>query len=432
MNNNQNNAVNNRTNIIPHDSNMRGYSVENSFYDSPYNMDFEYGYLNLMFNITTYTIRTQDMLERLESNLSGIIELQNERRRLDYETRRMREMRENNQNSNIRDSIQSPQDIRQNSAYVSPFTMPYNSNSANTRNTQNAPNTPNTGLTDNLNYLLGRRNIFDSSNNILFSFLPRNVFMNPPTTTLSENTGRLNRRNRNGLTIQEIEDNTEIISYGSINMHQGLNTECPISRDTFTRDSVVLRLKECGHCFVPFRMMTWLESHSTCPLCRRNVVSENETTAEPRPAPIPSPSPSPSSANAPPSTSASTNTFSNIINNIRNSSNLDNLSIDNMTDESIMFSFDLPRSVNDIYDREFTDTYLSSLSQIFSNLNRNTSNPNVSTNLNASTNSNRTAPYNDNDNDNNNNNDIGETSQDNNITDNLDSEQTASEYEEVD
>jgi len=43
-----------------------------------------------------------------------------------------------------------------------------------------------------------------------------------------------------------------------------------------------------------------------------------------------------------------------------------------MNDDSIMFSFDLPRTQNDIYDREFTNTYLSSLSEIFSNLSRNT------------------------------------------------------------
>ncbi len=51
-------------------------------------------------------------------------------------------------------------------------------------------------------------------------------------------------------------------------------------------------------------------------------------------------------------------------------SNLSNLSIDNMNDDSLVFSFDLPRSVNDdIEGREFTNTYLSNLSQIFSSLN---------------------------------------------------------------
>ena len=360
MNNNNSNNTNplgnNPANIVPHDSSMRGYSVENSFYDSPYNMDFEYGYLNLMFNITAFAARTQDMFQSLENNLSGIIELQNERRRLDYETRQMRETRETretNQNSNIRNPI---------------------SQSSNESRTTAVPTTPTTtipitnrGLTDNINYLLGRRNIFDSSNNVLFSFLPRNVLLNP--TTLSENMGGRNtRRNINGLTIQEIEDNTEIITYSSINTSQRLNTECPISRDSFNENSVVLRVKECRHCFVPFRMMTWLESHSTCPLCRENVVPAAPTAAAPAPAAAPTAAPAPATAPAP----ASTSTFSNIINNIRNSTNLNNLSIDNMNDDSIMFSFDLPRTQNDIYDREFTNTYLSSLSEIFSNLSRNT------------------------------------------------------------
>jgi len=347
-------------NFIPHDSSTRGYSVQNSFYDSPYNMDFEYGYLNLMFNIFTFTARTQEMFQSLESNLSGIIELQNERRRLDYEsrqTRETRETRENNQNPFL--------NIRQPSTQTNAQTT-----------TQPAQGTrqnifSNTGASDNLNYLLGRRNIYDTSNNILFSFLPRNVLLNPVTLPegigaglgvglgagagagAGANANRTTRRNRNGLTIQEIEENTEIITYGSITTRQTLNTECPISRDSFNENSVVLRLKECGHCFVPFRMMTWLESHSTCPLCRANIIPEVVSGA--------------GASVASPDT-----TFTNIINNIRNSTNLDNLSIDNVNDDSVVFSFDLPRPTNYNEGREFTNNYLSSLSQIFSNLNRNT------------------------------------------------------------
>ena len=374
MNSNQGNTSqshSNRANIIQHDSSMRGYSVENSFYDSPFNMDFEYGYLNMMFNITAFTARTQDMFQSLESNLSSIIELQNERRRLESESRQTRETRENNQNSNIRrPSTQTN---------YQPSTQPVQNNSSNILNTDIGTGTgtdtgtgtgtdtdTGTGLTDNLNYLLGRRNIFDSSNNVVFSFLPRSVLLNP--TTLSENilgnTSRTSRRNRNGLTIQEIEENTEIISYGSITTRQGLNTECPISRDSFNDSSIVLRVKECGHCYVPFRMITWLESQSTCPLCRRNII-----VSAPAPAPAPAPAVAPSS----------TNTFSNIINNIRNSTNLDNLSIDNMNDDSIVFSFDLPRSTSDTrgqsQGQDFTNTYLSSLSEIFSNLTRNNTQP---------------------------------------------------------
>ena len=368
MSNYDDRSGNNRANIIPHDSNMRGYSVENSFYDSPFNMDFEYGYMNLMFNITAFTARTHDIFQSLESNLSNIIELQNERRRLESDSRQTRETREINQNINTTQpaTLSATQPATQPATLsatqpatlsaTQPATQPATLSATQPvqENRQNispniSPNISNTTSNDNLNYLLGRRNIFDTSNNILFSFLPRNVLLNP--NSLPERRSR----NRDGLNIQEIEENTEIINYNSIDAAQILNTECPISRDVFNANSIVLRLKECRHCFVPFRIMTWLETHSTCPLCRRNVVP-----APAAPAPVPAPA-------------APATTFSNIINNIRNNTNLDNLSVDNVNDDSIVFSFDLPRSVNDdTQGREFTNTYFSSLSQIFSNLNRNT------------------------------------------------------------
>ena len=338
---NNNNSGGSRSNIIPHDSSLRGYSVENSFYDSPYNMDFEYGYLNLMFNITAFTARTQDIFQNLESNLYGIIELQNERRRLEFESQQTRETRENIQNSNI------PQPARQPST-PSSTSQESRQNIFTSRPTSSTPNP--TSLNDNFNSLFGTRNVFLGLN-------PMTLYSSG--ATIGSNASRVFRRNRSGLTIQEIEENTEIINYSSIDAEQILNTECPISRDLFTSTSVVLRLKECGHCFVPFRMMTWLESHSTCPLCRCNVIPARTTTA----------------AAASPAAATPATTFSNIINNIRNNTNLDNLSIDNMNDDSLVFSFDLPRPVNgDTEERELTNTYLSSLSQLFSNFNRNTTN----------------------------------------------------------
>jgi hypothetical protein len=351
---NNHNSQSNRNNIIPHDSNLRGYSVQNSFYDSPYNMDFEYGYLNLMFNITAFTARTQDTFQTLETNLYSIIELQNERRRIEFESQQTgeaREARETNQNSSIPQPASS-QESRQN---IFSSSLP-------TSSTTN-PIPPN----NNLNSLFGTRNVFLGLN-------PMALYNSSANT--GSNASRFFRRNRNGLTIQEIEENTEIINYSSIDAEQILNTECPISRDVFASTSIVLRLKECRHCFVPFRMMTWLESHSTCPLCRCNVVPGSPTA--------PPANATPTANATPPAT-----TFSNIINNIRNSSNLDNLSIDNMNDDSIVFSFDLPRPVNgDTEERELTNTYLSSLSQIFSNLNRNTTN--AANTANASTDNNDT------------------------------------------
>ena len=412
-NNNSEGSRSNRSNIIPHDSNLRGYSLRNSFYDSPFNMDFEYGYLNLMFNITAFTARTQDLYQTLENNLSGIIELQNERRRLEFESRQTgetidaretRETRENNENSNIR------QPSMQNASQ--------SSTSQESRQNIFTPRSTSSTTNDNLNYLFGTRNVFLGLN-------PMAIYSN--NTTTGSNVNRLFRRNRNGLTIQEIEDNTEIMSYDSINTAgQAINTECPISRDTFTPSSIVLRVKECGHCFVPFRMMTWLESHSTCPLCRRNVIPEVTPVAAASTSDTTDTSASPASPDspappAPPAATTSESSFSNILNNIRNNSNLDNLSIDNINDDSLVFSFDLPRPRNDTQSREFTNTYLSTLSQIFSNMNTNTNNARTSaTNTAQNTTASATTTTTTNQNNN--------THEENDIEHNS----TTSEYDEVD
>ena len=159
------------------------------------------------------------------------------------------------------------------------------------------------------------------------------------------------RRRNGGLTISEIEENTEIVTYGSIPSNYILNTECPITRETFTPESVVLNLKQCRHCFVPFRMMTWLETHSTCPLCRANVVRV-ETPQTNTAANNTATNNTATNNTATNNTDDRTNTndtidnlnISNIFNNLIQNTNNDfnNLSIDSLNDNSIMFSFDLP------------------------------------------------------------------------------------------
>ena len=344
---NTNTTENTRNNIIPHDSTSRGYSVHNSFYDSPYNMDFEYGYLNLIVNISSFNARTQDMFLNLESNLSNIIELQNERRRRDLETREAREtreVRETNENSNISQPPSQPTSPPASSHESRQNIFP--SSNTTTSSTTNLPASNNNNNNSNLNSLFGTRNVFLGLNpNTLYNNNNNNN-NNNNTPNLGQTANRGIRRNRDGLTIQEIEENTEIVNYDSIDADQILNTECPISRDVFNSTSIVLRLKACRHCFVPFRIMTWLDSHSTCPLCRCVVAA------------------------AAPAPTTPTTTFSNILNNIRNNSNLDNLSIDNINDDSFVFSFDMPRpTINAAQGQDVTNAYLSTLSQLFSNTN---------------------------------------------------------------
>ena len=223
------------------------------------------------------------------------------------ESRELGELGEINNNSRTRRST--------------PTTTTTTTTTTNATTTTNLPPPPPQG---SRTYRRDANSFFDVTS--VFYSTPRTVLLNPNNPIPTSRQGR-----GGGLTISQIEENTEIVNYNSIPSSDILNTECPITRETFTANSVVLKLKQCKHCFVPFRMMTWLETHSTCPLCRCNVIRD-ETPAT--------------------NTSNTSNTSSNdsdvnissILNRLveNNSNDFNNLSIDNVNDNSIMFSFDLP------------------------------------------------------------------------------------------
>jgi predicted Zn-ribbon and HTH transcriptional regulator len=243
--------------------------------------------------------------------------------------------------------------------------------------------------------------------NILYSVIPRTVIIDPNTI------GLRGSAQNSGLSIQQVEENTEIINYDSIPQNEILNTECPISISPFTSNSVVLRLKRCKHCFVPFRMMAWLETHSTCPLCRVSVIETATGTGIGTGGENISQTPtantntgstdgvdmtsllnsirdnlvnsfnnttSASTATAAPTTTTLPASRTDLNNNASNAAyantifnRLSNLSIDNVNDDSIMFSFDMPShsntyasQVNDL--NELSNSYIiPQLTQMFSN-----------------------------------------------------------------
>jgi hypothetical protein len=260
---------------------------------------------------------------------------------------------------------------------------------------------------------------------ILYSVIPRTVIIDP------NNTGLRGSAQNSGLSIQQVEENTEIINYDSIPTNEILNTECPISISPFTSSSVVLRLKRCRHCFVPFRMMAWLETHSTCPLCRISVVETIPETGTGTGAEN-VPQTATNNTNTLPSTSPDiTNMLNNIRTNILNGFNnrtaasvadstatpssiannatqllnqLSNLTIDNVNDNSIMFSFDMPANSNTYGSRasnlnDLSNSYIiPQLSQLFSNSVPHRNN-NDNNNVNNNDNNNDTNTDNNSDND---------------------------------
>jgi len=407
----------NSVNHIAHDNPSRGYSARHSTFDSPFNMDFEYGYISMMTNFSSFVSRTQDMYSRMEEGFSDLLETQRERRIQSYMRRRQNNRDalvaavddEVDNNSNSLESRGSRGSIRTRDAHIyindddddeadagqtgetgETGEMP---NSSNTTNTTNNTNNNTHGQRDRQT---SRRGLFDMGS-ILYSVVPRTVIIDPNSAGL---------RGLNGLSIHQVEENTEIVNYDSIPTNEILNTECPISISPFTNTSVVLRLKRCGHCFVPFRMMAWIETNSTCPLCRLSVV-EHATGTNAGPENVAQTgdidtnsetinganmtnlfnsirdnlvngfnnmATAPATAPATATTATPTSTSTIGANNAAQLFNqLSNLSIDNVNDDSIMFSFDMPPNssaygsqLNDL--NELSNSYIiPQLSQLFSN-----------------------------------------------------------------
>ena len=428
----------NSTNHITHDNPSRGYSVRHSAYDSAFNLDFEYGYLSMMTNFSTFVSRTQDMYSHFEEGFYRLLEAQRERRLQSYTRRNTNnpvtlapeseasraDSDANNSNSrenrfyrdhriyiNNDDDEDDDNDDQGDGDGDVPVVDGGTGEAGGTGGTGGTGENRNTNTNTNTNTNMNtnpnsqrqsqttNRGLFDMGN-ILYSVIPRTVIIDPNSTGL-----RGSVQNR-GLSIQQVEENTEIINYNSIPQNEILNTECPISILPFTSNSVVLRLKRCKHCFIPFRMMAWLETHSTCPLCRISVI-ETATAAGTGGEHIPQ-TPNINTPNitslfnsirdnlvnsfnntsaattAPPTTAPPTTTplpsrtdFNNNSTNTTDANNifnrLSNLSIDNVNDDSIMFSFDMPShsntyesQVNDL--NELSNSYIiPQLSQLFSN-----------------------------------------------------------------
>jgi hypothetical protein len=85
-------------------------------------------------------------------------------------------------------------------------------------------------------------------------------------------------------TLQEYNRGTRLCRYRDIQTRS--NPMCPISHEMFSDDTEVLQLRGCGHVFMPSSIQPWLETHSTCPMCRHDIrmVSTRENN-EPQPEP---------------------------------------------------------------------------------------------------------------------------------------------------
>lgn len=93
-----------------------------------------------------------------------------------------------------------------------------------------------------------------------------------------------------------------------------VNATCPISRDEFNDESEITMIRGCNHLFNRASLREWFASHSTCPMCRRDI-------REYRPPSIEEPS-------------------------THRSDIPRNISIDSADRDHVTFSYDLPSNLN--------------------------------------------------------------------------------------
>jgi ribosomal protein S14 len=103
-----------------------------------------------------------------------------------------------------------------------------------------------------------------NSTNLASSFLETFIdeFLNPVSTAPTND---------------QIQEATTSITYREIT--NPVNTNCPISLNTFQPEDIILQINRCRHNYTPSSLLEWFRSNNHCPLCRidiREVAEELE------------------------------------------------------------------------------------------------------------------------------------------------------------
>jgi hypothetical protein len=108
-----------------------------------------------------------------------------------------------------------------------------------------------------------RANLFSAENNTIPQNDAHMNYINPAF----QNTyafGVIELDNQQGLTAGQIANETEMVIYDA-----SMGSErCPITWDAFEENQIVMRINRCGHIFGEPALRNWLQTHSSCPVCR--------------------------------------------------------------------------------------------------------------------------------------------------------------------
>ena len=109
---------------------------------------------------------------------------------------------------------------------------------------------------------------------IFTEYVPlNNLFVNPTGTTM-DNFEFLENFYANvpiRASARQIQNATRRLRFSEIT--NPLNTNCPITLDQFTNETVVTEIIGCGHLFNTDAVSAWLENNVICPVCRYDIRS---------------------------------------------------------------------------------------------------------------------------------------------------------------
>jgi hypothetical protein len=131
------------------------------------------------------------------------------------------------------------------------------------------------------------------------------------------------------LTQTQLNERVQYVPFGTI--ANPLNNICSITHDVFEPTQQVARIRHCGHIFNSTSLEQWLRINNTCPTCRHNLLMES------RPAGAATNASSVRRNHEP--TNVNINTLYNEL--LRNSANIPGFELNEVDDNSVVFSFDL-------------------------------------------------------------------------------------------
>ena len=103
----------------------------------------------------------------------------------------------------------------------------------------------------------------------------RNILSNIIAYRLATQTLARERTDNSRLSnLRDINNNTELEIF-TCNEDDEEET-CVVCREAIENNSIVRKIKKCGHYFHYKCLDKWLENHLTCPHCRQNIVEESE------------------------------------------------------------------------------------------------------------------------------------------------------------